>query len=163
MSTMTFDNSSLPPVPSEDAATLGLVVPGSVLLPGEAGYDDECAAFNLNHELLPAVTVGAQSAADVQAAVAFAAGQHGPVQAGSGTRTAENTLQNCWKRTTGLLATSYKCAEHKLQRRRGNAFIPLRSVMATANFVIWLTASLSATADLIGWKVRQSNGSSNCI
>jgi hypothetical protein len=162
MSAMTFDDSSPPPVQPEDAATLALVVPGSVLLPGEAGYDDECAAFNLNHELLPAVIVGAQSAADVQVAVAFAAGQHRPVQAGSGTRTAGNTLQNCWKRTTGLLATSYKRAERKFQRRRGNAFIPLRGVMVTANFVIWLTASLSATADPLGIKVRPSNGSANC-
>jgi FAD/FMN-containing dehydrogenase len=76
MSAMTFDDSSLPPVRPEDAATLALAVAGLVLLPGDAGYDDECAVFNLNHELAPAVIVVAQSAADVQAAVAFAAGQH---------------------------------------------------------------------------------------
>jgi hypothetical protein len=162
MSAMTFDDSSLPPVQSEDAATPVLVVAGSVLLPGEAGYDDECAVFNLNRELLPAAIVVAQSAADVQAAVAFAAGQHRPGLAGSGTRTAGNTLQNYWKRTTGLLATSYKCAEREFQRRRGYAFIPLRGVMVIANFVIWLTASLSATADPMGVKVRPSNGSANC-
>ncbi|WP_433556001.1 FAD-binding oxidoreductase [Pseudonocardia xinjiangensis] len=52
---------------------------GSVLLPGDPGYDDECAVFNLNHELAPAVIVVAESAADVQAAVAFGAGQHRPV------------------------------------------------------------------------------------
>ncbi|WP_197042388.1 FAD-binding oxidoreductase [Microbispora rosea] len=52
---------------------------GSVLLPGDAGYDEERAVFNLNHELVPAVIVVAESAADVQAAVAFAAGQHRPV------------------------------------------------------------------------------------
>jgi hypothetical protein len=148
MSAMTFDDSSLAPVQSEEAAAPVLVVPGSVLLPGEAGYDDECAAFNVNHELLPAATVGAQSAADVQA--------------GSGTRTAGNTLQNYWKRTTGLLATSYKCAEHKIQRRRGNAFIRLRGVMVTANFVLWFTAALSATADPLGIKARPSNGSAHC-
>jgi FAD/FMN-containing dehydrogenase len=79
MSDMTFDDSSLPPVLAEDAATLVLAVAGSVLLPGDAGYDDERAVFNLNHELRPAVIVVAQSAADVQAAVAFAAGQHRPV------------------------------------------------------------------------------------
>jgi FAD/FMN-containing dehydrogenase len=54
-------------------------VAGSVLLPGDAGYDEERAVFNLNHELVPAVIVVAESAADVQAAVAFAAGQHRPV------------------------------------------------------------------------------------
>src|ERR1700754_3555735 len=76
---MTFDDSSLPPVRPKDAATLVTAVAGSVLLPGDAGYDDERAVFNLNHELLPAVIVAAQSATDVQAAVAFAAGQHRPV------------------------------------------------------------------------------------
>src|SRR3984885_8816469 len=79
MSAMTFDDSSLPPVRPEDAATLALAVAGLVLLPGDAGYDEECAVFNLNHELAPAVIVVAQSAADVQAAVAFAAGHHRPV------------------------------------------------------------------------------------
>jgi FAD/FMN-containing dehydrogenase len=79
MSAMTFDDSSLPPVQREDTATLALAVAGSVLLPGDAGYDDERAVFNLNHELVPAVIVVAQSASDVQAAVAFAAGQHRPV------------------------------------------------------------------------------------
>ncbi|MGY4647877.1 FAD-binding oxidoreductase [Mycobacterium sp. URHB0021] len=76
---MTFDVSSLPPVQREDAATLVTAVAGTVLLPGDAGYDDERAVFNLNHELVPAVIVVAQSASDVQAAVAFAAGQHRPV------------------------------------------------------------------------------------
>jgi FAD/FMN-containing dehydrogenase len=79
MYAVTFDDSSLPPVRPEDAATLVTAVAGSVLLPGDAGYDDERAVFNLNHELVPAVIVVAQSASDVQAAVAFAAGQHRPV------------------------------------------------------------------------------------
>ena len=76
---MTFNDSSLPPVSPEDAAPLVATVAGSVLLPGDAGYDDERAVFNLNHELVPAVIVVPESAADVQAAVAFAAGQHRPV------------------------------------------------------------------------------------
>ena len=76
---MTFDDSSLPPVMPGDAVALVAAVAGSVLLPGEAGYDEERAVFNLNHELVPAVIVVAQSAADVQAAVAFAVGQHRPV------------------------------------------------------------------------------------
>jgi hypothetical protein len=42
----------------------------SVLLPGDAGYEEERAVFSLNHELVPAVV--AQGAADVQAAVTFA-------------------------------------------------------------------------------------------
>ncbi|MEU7916811.1 FAD-binding oxidoreductase [Microbispora bryophytorum] len=76
---MNFDDLSLPSVLPEDAAALVAVVAGSVLLPGDAGYDEERAVFNLNHELVPAVIVVAESAADVQAAVAFAAGQHRPV------------------------------------------------------------------------------------
>jgi FAD/FMN-containing dehydrogenase len=75
---MTFSDLSLSPVVPEDAAALAAAVTGSVLLPGDAGYDDERAVFNLNHELVPAVIVVAESAADVQAAVAFAARQHRP-------------------------------------------------------------------------------------
>jgi FAD/FMN-containing dehydrogenase len=76
---MTFRDSSLPPVLPEDAAPLVAEVAGSVLLPGDEGFDDERAVFNLNHELVPAVIVVPQSAADVQAAVTFAAKQDRPV------------------------------------------------------------------------------------
>lgn len=76
---MNFDDSQLPPVRSEEAAALAKAVAGSVLLPGDAGYDLERAVFNLNQELTPAVIVVAQRVIDVQAAVAFAAGQHRPV------------------------------------------------------------------------------------
>jgi FAD/FMN-containing dehydrogenase len=76
---MTFHDLSLPPVLPEDAASLAATVAGSVLLPGDAGYDDERAVFNLNHELLPAVIVVPQRAADVRAAVVLAARQHRPV------------------------------------------------------------------------------------
>src|SRR6201989_314609 len=79
MYVMAFNDSSLPPVLPEDAAPLLATVAGSVLLPGDAEYDDERAVWNLNHELVPAVIVVPESAADVQAAVAFAAGQHPPV------------------------------------------------------------------------------------
>ncbi|MEU4673478.1 FAD-dependent oxidoreductase, partial [Amycolatopsis sp. NPDC023774] len=76
---MTFRDLSLPPVLPEDVAALVAGVAGSVLLPGDAGYDEERAVFNLNHELVPAVIVVAQGVADVQAAVAFAADRHRPV------------------------------------------------------------------------------------
>jgi FAD/FMN-containing dehydrogenase len=79
MYVMTFSDSSLPSVLPEDAAPLVATVAGSVLLPGDAGYDAERAVFNLNHELVPAVIVVPLSAADVQAAVTFAARQHRPV------------------------------------------------------------------------------------
>nr|WP_244965628.1 winged helix-turn-helix domain-containing protein [Methylobacterium soli] len=76
---MTYRDSSLPPLSTEDVAPLVATVAGSVLLAGEAGYDDERAVWNLNHELVPAVIVVPESAADVRAAVAFAAGQYRPV------------------------------------------------------------------------------------
>jgi FAD/FMN-containing dehydrogenase len=76
---MAFSDSSLPPVLREDAAPLVATVAGSVLLPGDVGYDDERAVWNLNHELVPAVIVVPESAADVQAAVTFAVRQHRPV------------------------------------------------------------------------------------
>ncbi|MFC0547883.1 FAD-binding oxidoreductase [Kutzneria chonburiensis] len=74
---MTIHNSSLPPLLSDDVESLA--VAGSVLLPGTAGYDEERTVFNLNHELAPALIVVAENAADVQAAVAFAAARGRPV------------------------------------------------------------------------------------
>ncbi len=76
---MAFSDSPLPPVSPGEATALAAAVAGPVLLPGEAGYDEERAVFNLNHDLAPAVIVAAQGAADVQAAVVFAARQRRPV------------------------------------------------------------------------------------
>ncbi|MFJ4846571.1 FAD-binding oxidoreductase [Streptomyces sp. NPDC088733] len=52
---------------------------GPVLLPGDEGYDTECQIYNLNLSLEPALAVGAADAADVQAAISFAACQGRPV------------------------------------------------------------------------------------
>ncbi|MFC0403040.1 FAD-binding oxidoreductase [Paraburkholderia rhizosphaerae] len=76
---MSLNDLSLPPVSPADAASLAVMVTGSVLLPGDAGFDDERAVWNLNHELRPAIIVVPQSAADVQASIRFAAEQHRPV------------------------------------------------------------------------------------
>lgn len=54
-------------------------VNGPVLVAGDPGYDDECRTINLMLTLEPAVVVGATSAADVQAAVRFAAENGLPV------------------------------------------------------------------------------------
>lgn len=51
-------------------------VAGEVIAPGDAGYDDGRAAFNVAFEHRPALVVMAEGAADVVAAVRFAAG-HG--------------------------------------------------------------------------------------
>ena len=49
---------------------------GPAFLPGEPGYLQECSTYNLLTPLRPRVAVGAETAADVQAAVRFAA-EHG--------------------------------------------------------------------------------------
>src|SRR3569833_1149912 len=60
----------------EEVAALKHAAGGPVLLPGEAGYREETAPFNLAVPQRPAIVVGATSAGDVQAAVRFA-GWHG--------------------------------------------------------------------------------------
>ncbi|WP_312034267.1 FAD-binding oxidoreductase [Actinoplanes sp. TBRC 11911] len=59
-----------------DVAELRGAVAGPVLLPGDDGFAAETAPFNLNNPLSPAVAVGVTGAADVRAAVRFAA-RHG--------------------------------------------------------------------------------------
>ena len=54
-------------------------VHGPVLVRGEPGYDDELAGFQTGEPHRPDVVVGAQDAADVAAAVAFAAAHDLPV------------------------------------------------------------------------------------
>ncbi|MFD1933402.1 FAD-binding oxidoreductase [Nonomuraea mangrovi] len=58
---------------SEEAATLVAEVTGSVLLPGDAAYEAETAAFNMTVAHRPAVVIAAATAADVRVAVRFAA------------------------------------------------------------------------------------------
>ena len=65
-----------PPVRDEDIAALVEAVGGPVLTPDHESYLAECAAYNLAVTHRPAVVVGATGAADVRAAVRFAA-EHG--------------------------------------------------------------------------------------
>ncbi|HEU6444633.1 MAG TPA: FAD-binding oxidoreductase [Gaiellaceae bacterium] len=58
---------------AEEAAELAAQVAGPVFVPGDDGYAAECAVYNLNLALEPALIVGVTSEADVQAAVRFAA------------------------------------------------------------------------------------------
>ncbi|WP_211192559.1 FAD-binding oxidoreductase [Actinoplanes sp. TBRC 11911] len=62
-----------------DVAELHGSVAGPVLLPGDEGYADEVATFNLSNPVVPAVAVGVTGAGDVQAVVRFAARHHLPV------------------------------------------------------------------------------------
>ncbi|MFF5179091.1 FAD-binding oxidoreductase [Micromonospora sp. NPDC000316] len=66
-------------VATEAAARLAAQTVGPVLLPGDDGYDAECASYNLAVPQRPALVVGAAGVADVQAAVRFAAEQGLPV------------------------------------------------------------------------------------
>ncbi|MEU0913259.1 FAD-binding oxidoreductase [Streptomyces althioticus] len=75
---MTFDD-LLPRVSPAEAAELASLAGGPVLLPGDEGYDAECRIYNLNVPLERALAVGAANAADVQAAIRFAARQGRPV------------------------------------------------------------------------------------
>ena len=68
-----------PVLSRDDLADLAGAVTGVVLPPGEPGYAEESAPFNLALESLPAVVVGATDAADVQAAVRFARDHDLPV------------------------------------------------------------------------------------
>jgi FAD/FMN-containing dehydrogenase len=120
---MTFSDSSLPSVSPEDAAALAAAVAGSVLLPGDAGYDEERAVFNLNHDLVPAVIVVAQGAADVQAAVTFAAGQHRPVLV----------------KTTGhqIVGTAHGAVVIATHRMNDVAIDPIRSTARVGAGTVW--------------------------
>ncbi|MDO0925057.1 nuclear transport factor 2 family protein [Streptomyces sp. TG1A-8] len=63
--------------PIQDLLAAGLT--GPVFRPGDDGYARECAPYNLAVAHRPAVVVGAATAADVQAAVRFAAARSLPV------------------------------------------------------------------------------------
>ena len=66
-------------VERQEAAELAAQVRGPVLLSGDDGYASECAIYNLNLALEPALAVGVTSEEDVQAAVRFAAERGLPV------------------------------------------------------------------------------------
>ncbi|WP_051116421.1 FAD-binding oxidoreductase [Amycolatopsis nigrescens] len=87
-------------------AELAGQVRGPVLLPGQHGYDAECATFNLIVEHHPAVVVGATGTADVLAAVRFAAANDLPVAVqatGHGvSQPADGALLISTRRMTGL-------------------------------------------------------------
>src|SRR5262249_59614181 len=63
----------------EEATELAAGVAGPVFVPEDDGYAAECAVYNLNLPLEPALIVGVTSAADVQASIRFAAQRDLPV------------------------------------------------------------------------------------
>ncbi|WIX82199.1 FAD-binding oxidoreductase [Amycolatopsis carbonis] len=62
-----------------EVAGLSRRLTGPVVLPGDAGFEAECATFNLATPLRPAVAIGATTVADVRAAVRFAADRALPI------------------------------------------------------------------------------------
>ncbi len=60
---------------SRDSLVAGLRgrLTGRAFLPGDPGYSEECSTYNLTTPLRPRVAIGAETVADVQAAVRFAA------------------------------------------------------------------------------------------
>ena len=71
--------SHAPPIPLHAAAKLRAKISGGVITPDDDGYAAENTVFNLTQRLEPALVVAAESAADVQAAVRFAARRGLPV------------------------------------------------------------------------------------
>lgn len=76
---MNVPTPTLSPLDPGTVRELAFKVAGPVMLPGEDGYDDERAGFELTVDHHPAVVVGASSAQDVVTAVAWAAAQDLPV------------------------------------------------------------------------------------
>ena len=70
-----------PTFPAQDIDQLADATAGPVLTTGAPGYGDECTCFNLALQHHPALVVGAAGAADVQAAVRFAAEHDVPLGA----------------------------------------------------------------------------------
>ena len=70
-----------PTFPARDINALAGAVTGPVLTADTPGYREECTCFNLAIEHRPALVVGAAGAADVQAAVRFAAEHDAPLGA----------------------------------------------------------------------------------
>ena len=66
-------------VTEADAGSLGAVVDGVVRVPGDDGYAEECATYNLSLPRRPAVVIGAASPGDVSSAVQFGAARGLPV------------------------------------------------------------------------------------
>ena len=67
------------PVQRDDISQLAKAADGPVFVPGDDGYAEELATFNLAMRQEPAVVVGAAGAADVSAAIRFAAERQLPV------------------------------------------------------------------------------------
>ncbi|MFI5608918.1 FAD-binding oxidoreductase [Amycolatopsis sp. NPDC051903] len=74
-----FETAASESLSPAEVAGLARRVAGPVVLPGDAGFEAECATFNLLTAVRPAVAVGATSVADVREVVRFAADRDLPI------------------------------------------------------------------------------------
>jgi FAD/FMN-containing dehydrogenase len=99
------------------AAPLAAEVQGPVLVPGDDGYADEVAPFNLAMTPRPAVVVGATCASDVAAAVRFATQRGLPVGVQATGHGAVAAMEG------GLLVTTRRMSTVRIDPSAGTATI----------------------------------------
>ncbi len=93
-----------PALRTQDVARLALKeVIGPVMTPGSREYAAECATFNLNRPLRPAVVVGATCEEDVRVAVHFAARQGMPIAVKSTAHQVVRPAEGAMLITTGRM------------------------------------------------------------
>ncbi|MGW1626411.1 FAD-binding protein [Streptomyces sp. NPDC002172] len=95
----------------EDVTALRRSLRGPVVVPGEKGYEAECATFNLVCGLRPTLAVGATCAADVRAAVRFATANGLPVAVKSAAHQMVGAAEG------GLLITTHRMKDMSVDAR----------------------------------------------
>lgn len=104
-----------PPVPADDVALLRAEVTAPVLTPDDDGFRDEVVSSHATAAGRPAVVVAARGAADVRAAVRFAAQRRWPV-------TVRCTGHGCAAgRGGGLLLSTRRMRDVRVDPARGTA------------------------------------------
>lgn len=98
-----------------DCAALAAGLAGAVLVPGDEGYAEQTALFNLHLPLVPDVVVVAAGAADVKAAVRYAAERKMPVAVKSTGHQVVGSAEG------GLLITTERMVGVAIDERRRTA------------------------------------------
>jgi FAD/FMN-containing dehydrogenase len=137
-------------VSAPDVAELAGVVSGPVLTPRDDGYLRECAVYNLNLRLEPAVVVGATAVADVLAAVRFAA-RHGlPVAVKNSGHQTARPARDAVLITTGRMAGCDVDARRRTVRVAAGARWPAVLAAAARHGLAPISGS-SPTAGVVGY------------
>ncbi|MET9149032.1 FAD-binding oxidoreductase [Streptomyces sp. NPDC004042] len=137
---------------TRDVAALRQAVAGPVLLPGEDGYAAECATYNLNSPLEPAVVVGATGEDDVRAAVRFAAGRGMPVAVKSTAHQVTAPAHGGLLVTTGRM--TYLSVDAQARTVRAEAGVRWRDVLPrTAEFGLAPLAGSAPDVGVVGYSL----------